>query len=151
VAVDIDPAKREAALVAGAGAAIDPAAPDAIAAIAAACGGAPVSVIDFVGAETTAKLGFDAMGKGGTLVTVGLFGGAAPWSLPLITLKSAHIVGVYVGSLTDFAALMDLARGGAITPIPTRDFPLSQADTVLDRLHHGEIVGRAILVAEGAA
>lgn len=147
VVADIDPAKRAAALAAGARAAIDPGAPDAVAAIARACGGAPTSVLDFVGAEATAKLGFDALGKGGTLVTIGLFGGAAPWSLPMITLKSARIIGVYVGSLTEFGALMELARNGAIRPIPTRRFPLSQADAVLDRLHHGEIVGRAILTA----
>lgn len=146
VVADIAPAKRDAAQAAGARAAVDASAADAVAAIQSACGGAPSAVIDFVGAEATARLGFDVLARGGTLVTVGLFGGAAPWSLPLITLKSLSIVGSYVGSLTDFAALMALARQGGLRPIPCTAFPLSQADAVMNRLEAGEILGRAVLV-----
>lgn len=145
VVADIDPAKRAAALQAGACAAIDPQAPDALGSIASACRGAPLAVVDFVGAETTAALGFDAVGKGGTLVTVGLFGGAAPWSLPLIAMKSVRIQGSYVGSLSEFGELMQLARKGAIRPIPTSCHPLTQANAVMDRLEAGGIVGRAVL------
>lgn len=145
VVADISAEKRQVALEAGASAVIDPQSPDAVQEIAKACGGAPDAVIDFVGVETTAALGFNALNKGGTLVTVGLFGGAAPWALPLITLKSAHIIGSYVGSLPEFAELMELACKGAIRPIPTQKFSLAQADAVMDRLHAGEIVGRAVL------
>jgi len=147
VIADINPEKRAAALAAGARDAVDAAAGDALAAVHAACGGAPAAVIDFVGAEATARLGFDALAKGGTLVTVGLFGGAAPWSLPLITLKSASIIGSYVGSLNDFAALMALARNGGLRPIPGAAYPLAQANAVMDRLEAGQILGRAVLVA----
>ncbi len=146
VVADIDPAKREAALAAGAQAVVNPRADTVMADIGAACGGAPEAVIDFVGAEPTAKLGFDAVAKGGKLVTVGLFGGAAPWPLPMITLKSVHIIGSYVGSLPEFAELIDLARSGAIKPIPTTRFPLDWADTVLNDLEEGRVIGRAVLV-----
>ncbi len=148
VVADIAPDKRAAARAAGARAVVDSGAADALAAIQSACGGAPAAVIDFVGAEATARLGFDVLAKGGTLVTVGLFGGAAPWSLPLITLKSVSIVGSYVGSLTDFAALMALARRGGLRPIPSTPYPLSQADAVMNRLEAGEILGRAVLVPD---
>ena len=67
VVVDLDPAKREAALKAGASAAIDGAADDAMAQVQAAVGGPALAVIDLVGAESTATLAFDAIGKGGKL------------------------------------------------------------------------------------
>lgn len=145
VVIEIDPAKREAALKAGARAALDPAEPDVQAQILRACGRAPMAVIDFVGAEVTAALGFTALGKGGTMVLVGLFGGAAPWPLPVIALKSAKIVGSYTGSLGEFAELLEIARSGALRPIRCRSYPLSEADAVLNRLERGEVIGRAVL------
>jgi len=143
--VDIDSAKREAAMKAGASAAIDPTAADVLDKIAAACRGAPTAAIDFVNAEKTAELAFNALGKGGTLVTVGLFGGAAPWPLPLITLKSVKIHGSYVGSLPEFKELMEFARSGALSPIPSKTFPLEEAESALNELETGRILGRAIL------
>jgi propanol-preferring alcohol dehydrogenase len=145
VFVDLDPAKREAALAAGACAAIDPRAADAVAQIHAAAGGAPLAAIDFVGAEATAELGFNAVDKGGTYVVVGLFGGAAPWSLPLIALKSITIRGSYAGSPGEFAQLMELARKGALSPNPTTRYKLDEAEAVLNRLAEGKIIGRAVL------
>lgn len=149
VVADIDPAKRDAALATGAATAIDPRDPDAIRKIAEACAGAPTAVIDFVGAEATAKLAFEAVAKGGTLVTVGLFGGSAPWPLPLITLKSVRILGSYVGTLAEFGELMDLARQGGIAPIPTTRFPLSKAEDAMVGLEAGQVLGRAILAPGG--
>ncbi|KAA2315105.1 alcohol dehydrogenase [Pseudooceanicola sediminis] len=146
VVADIDPAKRAAALEAGAAAVIDPASPDVLSEIASACGGTPPrAILDFVGAEATAKLAFNALARNGKLVTVGLFGGAAPWSLPMITLKSVHIMGSYVGSLTEFAELIEIARSGAIDAIPSTVFPLDKAEETLNLLEEGKIVGRAVL------
>lgn len=145
VVVDIDPDKREQALKSGAKAVIDPRAEGAMARIAEACGGAPMGIIDFVNSESTAELAFNVLGKGGTLVTVGLFGGGAPWPLPMITLKSARIQGSYVGSLNDLKELVDLARAGKLRAIPSTVFPLETADDVLNKLAAGKIIGRAIL------
>ncbi len=145
VFVDIDPVKRASALAAGACAAVDPRASDAVAQIHAAAGEAPLAAIDFVGAEATAELGFNAVGKGGTYVIVGLFGGAAPWPLPMIALRSLTIRGNYAGSPGEFSELMQLARNGAIKPIPTTRYKLDEAEDVLNSLAGGKIVGRAIL------
>ncbi|PHP65245.1 alcohol dehydrogenase [Zhengella mangrovi] len=145
VVADIDPAKREAARAAGAHAVVDPRDPDAASAIAKACGGAPSAVIDFVGAEATAKLGFDVLAKGGMLVSVGLFGGSSPWPLPLVALKAVTIAGSYVGSLAELGELLDIARTGAIKPIPTVRFPLSEAEGAMNRLEAGGVIGRAVL------
>ena len=76
----------------------------------AALGGPGWGAIDFVGAPATAALGFDALAKGGKLVMVGLFGGAAPWSLPLVPMKAASIVGSYTGSLGESASCSNSPR-----------------------------------------
>jgi propanol-preferring alcohol dehydrogenase len=145
VLVDLDPAKRRSALEAGAIAAIDGAAPDALAQIAEAVGGAAQSVIDLVGNEKSTALGFDALAKGGTLVIVGLFGGTAPWSLPLIPMKAARIQGSLVGNLAELRELVALARAGKIAPIPVTRLPLEKANEALVGLREGRFVGRAVL------
>src|SRR6185312_10166420 len=74
VVADIDPKKRAAALDAGALAAIDAGAADAVAQAQQAAKAPLGAAIDFVGATATAKLGIDALSKGGKYVIVGLFG-----------------------------------------------------------------------------
>ncbi|MFW8566221.1 alcohol dehydrogenase [Orrella sp. 11846] len=145
IAVDIDPKKREAALTHGAGHAIDGSAPDVIAQIHAAAGGAPLAAIDFVGSEQTAKLGFDVLTRAGQLVIVGLFGGRAPWPLPMLPFRSTTIMGSYTGSLNEFRELMSLAAKGVLSPLPTSRHKLDEAEEILNDLARGEIVGRAIL------
>ena len=145
VVVDIDPEKREAALAAGASCAIDGAAEDAVAQVQAATGGPSLAVIDLVGAEATASLAFNAIAKGGKIVIVGLFGGAAPWPLPLIPVKAVTIMGSYVGSLPEFAELMDLAVQGKVPMLPTATHALEEAENVLNQLEEGKVIGRAVL------
>lgn len=148
VVIDIDPAKRAAALAAGAHAVVDGRAEDAADQVLAAVGAAPLAVVDFVASEPTSKLGFDLLRKGGTLVLVGLFGGAAPWQLPMIPIKSATIAGSYMGSLPEFRELMDLVIAGKVPSLPTTTYPLDQANTALHLLHDGKVVGRAVLLPQ---
>ena len=65
-------------------------------------------MIDLVGNAKTTQLGFDCLAKGGKLVIVGLFGGGAPWALPLIPIKAITIQGSYVGNLRETQELLDL-------------------------------------------
>lgn len=145
VVVDVDQAKREAALKAGAVAAIDGRAGDAGAQIVAAVGKQPAAVIDFVGGEQTSALGFDVLRKGGSLVIVGLFGGAAPWSLPTIPVKSARILGSYMGSLGEFKELMELVLAGKVELLPTVTYPLDHVNEAFEELEAGRVIGRAVL------
>jgi propanol-preferring alcohol dehydrogenase len=148
IVVDIDPAKRQAALDAGALAAIDGAAPDAAQQIIKANGGKLVqAVIDLVGAPSTTGLAFDVLIKGGKLVIVGLFGGAAPWPIAFIPMKALQILGSYTGSLQEMRELMELVKTGKITPIPVHKHPLADADKVLTSLREGKVTGRAVLTA----
>jgi alcohol dehydrogenase, propanol-preferring len=145
VVVDISEEKRQAALAAGAVAAVDARAPDAVKQISKAAGARPRFVVDFVGSEDTAALAFDAVAKGGKMVIVGLFGGAAPWSLPMIPLKAVTIQGSYVGNLAELGELLELVRRKHVPPIPITRAPLDQADEKLRALREGKVVGRVVL------
>jgi alcohol dehydrogenase, propanol-preferring len=146
VVVDIDAAKRRAALAAGALAAIDGGAADVAAQVAAAMGGPVMGVIDYVGATGTARLGFDLLAKGGKLVIVGLFGGELTVPLPPIPMRAVTIQGSYVGSLQELKDLMALINRAKVARIPIVTRPQSEADAALHDLHAGKAIGRYVLV-----
>src|ERR1700731_1499801 len=145
IVVDIDARKREAAEQAGALATVDGGAADALEQLARKAGGPIRAVIDFVAKAATTQLGFDCLTKGGKLVIVGLFGGGAPWALPLIPIKAITIQGSYVGNLRETQELLDLVRTKKIAPIPVTPMPLSKANEALLDLRKGRLVGRAVL------
>src|SRR3982074_2504710 len=145
IVVDIDARKREAAEKAGALAPVDGAAPAALEQLAQKAGGPIRAVIDLVGNAKTTQLGFDCLTKGGKLVIVGLFGGGAPWALPLIPIKAITIQGSYVGNLRETQELLDLVRSKKIAPIPVTPMPLAKANQALIDLQRGKVVGRAVL------
>jgi len=145
IVVDISAEKREAALKAGAQHAVDGSAPDAVEQIRHAIGDLPLGVLDLVGSESSSGLGFSLLPKGGKMVIVGLFGGAAPWSLPMIPVKAVTIMGSYVGSLAEFRELMTLAVSGKVPAVPVTKRKLEEAEQVLEELSAGKIIGRAIL------
>jgi propanol-preferring alcohol dehydrogenase len=145
ISVDIDSAKRDAAQRAGAFAAIDGAAPDAVGQIKEAAGGQVWAAIDLVGAEATARLGLDCLTKGGRLIVVGLFGGAITLSLPLLPQRALTLQGSYVGSLGELQELLALVRRRRIASIPIHERPLCEANTALDALRAGTVVGRTVL------
>lgn len=146
VVIDIDAKKREAALAAGALAAVNGSAPDAAARIAAAVGGPVLGVIDYVGASATAKLGFDLLAKGGKLVIVGLFGGDITLPLPPIPMRAVTIQGSYVGSLQELKELMALVNRAKVGRIPITPRPQAEANAALYDLRAGRAVGRYVLV-----
>jgi alcohol dehydrogenase, propanol-preferring len=145
VVADIDPKKRQAALAGGALAAIDAGAPDAVKQAQAAAKAPIGAAIDFVGASPTARLGIDAIARGGKYVIVGLFGGDITLSLPLLPIRAIAIEGSFVGSLGEFQALMALVRQGKVPPVPLEARPLAGAEAALRDLRAGRIVGRAVL------
>jgi propanol-preferring alcohol dehydrogenase len=145
IVVDIDTKKREAAEAAGALATVDGKAPDALQQLMQKAGEPIRAAIDLVGNAATAQLGFDCLAKGGKLVMVGLFGGGAPWALPLIPIKAITIQGSYVGNLRETEELLDLVRAKKIPPIPVTPLPLAKANEALVDLQKGRLVGRAVL------
>ena len=86
IVADIDENKRKLALENGACAALDPRDKEARKQIMDLTGGTGVgAAIDFVGAEASAQFGVRALGRGGRLIVVGLFGGT--FSMPLADVR----------------------------------------------------------------
>ena len=145
IVADIDQSKWQAAKAAGAKETIDPGNGDAVRGLMRATGGGPVAAIDFVGAAASFTFGFNAIRKGGRLIVVGLFGGAASLPVPLIPLKNATVMGSYVGTLGDMAEMMALARSGRVPALPVATRPLAEVGEVLAALKAGKIVGRTVV------
>ena len=145
IVADIDPAKRDAALAAGAHHAIDPVDAETRKALYKLSGGGVVAAVDFVGSDKTVAFGFGALGTGGQLAVVGLFGGAVELSVPMFPLKSISVMGSYVGTPEQFAELMALVGSGKLAPLPVATRPLAEADATLRDLSDGKIVGRVVL------
>jgi alcohol dehydrogenase len=144
---DIDPAKREAALAAGAAAAFDPAARSARKEIAALTGGGPRGVCDFVGSDRSLQFATGALAKGGKIVVTGLIGGTFSTAAAMFPLKAMTIEGTMTGTLAEARELMALARPGPVAPIPISERPLAQAQSALDDIRAGKVMGRVVLMA----
>jgi propanol-preferring alcohol dehydrogenase len=145
VVADIDPGKRAAALKAGAIGAVDAGAGDAVKQAQAAAKAPIGAAIDFVGASATARLGIDAIAKGGKYVIVGLFGGDITLSLPLLPMRAITVQGTYVGSLAEMRELLALVGTGKVPSVPINERRLDEANAVLEELKAGRIIGRAVL------
>jgi alcohol dehydrogenase, propanol-preferring len=146
IVVDIDAGKREAAMKAGATATVDGKAPDAVKQIQTLTKGGAWAVIDFVGSSATAKLGSDALIKGGKLIIVGLFGGDITVPTPFFPMRAMAIQGSYVGSLTDMKELLDLVRRTGMPSVPLATRPLSEVNAALNDLRAGKVVGRVVVM-----
>ena len=145
IVVDIDAAKRQAALEAGATKVIDARATDAAKQIQSATGGGAWSVIDFVGSNETVNLAMSGITKGGTIVVVGLFGGDVTVPTPYFPLRAMTLRGSYVGSQSDIAELLDLVNWTGMPPVPIRKQPLDEVNAALSDLRAGKVVGRVVL------
>ena len=145
VAIDPDPAKREAALKHGASLAFDPSAKGAAKEVTAACGGNIAGVIDFVGAESSSAFAVNIVRRAGQVVIVGLFGGEFKLALPMFIFKSLNVSGSMVGSLPLLRELVALAQTITLPTIPIELRPISTVNQSLDDLAHGRILGRVVL------
>jgi D-arabinose 1-dehydrogenase-like Zn-dependent alcohol dehydrogenase len=144
IVADIDAEKRDAAMAAGAAAAYDPTDPQARKAIASSTGGL-LAVCDFVGSERSLQFSTGLLARGGKVVVTGLLGGSFSIAAVMFAIKAITIEGSLTGTLAEAREVLDLARSGAIAPIPMRERPLSEAQAALDELRAGRIVGRTVL------
>lgn len=109
-------------------------------------GGLPAdAAIDFVGMPSTASLGFEALGRGGRMVLVGLFGGEGKFALPFFPLRAVEVLGNFTGSIQDLADMVQLAQRGMVKPVVSETYSLRKANIVLENLVAGRIEGRAVL------
>ena len=146
ICVDIDDAKLQAAKDLGADHTVNSKDADATQKIITLCNNKGADcVIDFVNAPPTVKMGLAILRKRGTMVLVGLFGGAAEIPLVSIPLKAITIKGAYTGNYTDMLELLGLAARGVIKPVISKRYKLDEANTALEDLKARKILGRAVI------
>jgi alcohol dehydrogenase len=145
IVADIDAAKREAALKAGACAAYDPADPTARKALLKATGGV-FGAVDFAGTDGSLSFASGALAKGGKVVVTGLIGGTFTTPIAMFPLKAMTIEGTMTGTLAEAEEMMALARAGKVPAVPIIERPLGAAQASLDDLRQGRVVGRVVLV-----
>lgn len=145
IVVDIDDDKLAVAKGLGASGVINSAAEDATAKLLELTGGGATSIVDFVGAESTANFGYQCLARGGILVVVGLFGGQIAIPLPVHILTEKKIVGSYVGSLGEMADLMALVAAGKIEPVEVESRNVSEANRTLAEMKTGKLKGLVAL------
>ena len=148
LSIDLDPAKREAALAAGATAVIDGAASDVAGAIQQAAGRPVYAAIDLVGGSATAVLAYGAVAKGGKVVQVGIFGGELAVSLVGLVMKAVSLLGNNTGDIADLRDVARMASEGRLPALPITLMPKHDANLAMQRLRDGKVTGRIVLTAE---
>jgi propanol-preferring alcohol dehydrogenase len=151
ISVDLNDEKRAAALEMGASEAIDGAAEGLAERIMATAGGLVGAVIDFVNIGSTAEAGMECLAKGGKLVLVGVGGGQIVLSSVGMIYRPRSIMGTVTGTVKELQELADLARSGAIQPIPIVLMEKDQANEALGLLGGGKVRGRIVLRSRQAA
>ncbi len=104
-------------------------------------------VVDNVG--TTFPLSFRAARKGGRILTVGNTGGPKfEIDNRFVFAKHLSIIGSTMGTLADFAAVMELVLAGKLKVALDRAFPLKDARAAQERLESGQQLGKITLSIE---
>jgi D-arabinose 1-dehydrogenase-like Zn-dependent alcohol dehydrogenase len=145
VAIDIDPAKLDAAAEAGTAATLDGRDADTPQKLRQVAGGPIYGAIDLVGVAETASLALGALRKGGRLILVGLYGGEIPISIVTAIQRALTIQGSHLGTVAELKAVVALACAGKLKPIPIQRRPLSEVSCTLDELKAGAVFGRVVV------
>ena len=146
IACDIDDGKLEAARAAGVSQLLN-LKTGGPAQLLAMSGGGLAGLIDFVGAPTTSALALPSLQKGGRMVSVGLFGGAATIPLVALAMREVALMGSAVGSTAQIRELVALVQSGKLALPAVQVRPLAQAEQSLRDLEAGRVTGRIVLDA----
>ena len=149
VAVDMSDAALANASQVGASATVTVGGEDLVGDIVKAGGGKLAAAIDLVNNGDTSTAALFAMANGGTLVSVGLFGGQYRFPTALTAFNLLNIRGNFVGSLPELKELVALAQDVKLPTPPLKEVPLSvqEVNAALDGLRNRTLNGRAVLVA----
>ena len=156
IAIDVRDDKLEAARELGATHVVNGATEDVLARVQTLTGGRGVDVaFEALGRPETFAQATSIVRAGGRAVMVGIApaGATAPVEITPLVRRGVSIVGSYGASTrSDLGEVIGLAAAGAVDLklAVSRRYGLEQAAEAYDALNRGEIVGRAIVVMDGA-
>lgn len=101
--------------------------------------------IDYIGSGVTSSTGFKSLVRNGTLVMVGLHGGALTIPTAETVLSQKNVRGNIVFNMDQFRDLVALVAKKNITYPNITHYTLDQVNEALDLLEKGKINGRAII------
>jgi propanol-preferring alcohol dehydrogenase len=101
-------------------------------------------VMDFVGIDATLTLAAQSLRKMGQIVLVGIGGGTLPYGFATLP-TGCSIRTTLGGSTAELGEVVALAEAGKIKP-HIETFAMTDALAVYEKLHHGDISGRAVLI-----
>ncbi|WP_328430963.1 NAD(P)-dependent alcohol dehydrogenase [Streptomyces sp. NBC_00453] len=105
-------------------------------------------VLDFVGAEATLAVAAASVAVAGDVTIVGIGGGTLAVGLGGGLPFEVSASFPYWGSRPELMEVVELARQGLISS-HVETFTLDEAPTAYERLHAGDIIGRAVVLPHG--
>ena len=102
------------------------------------------AVFDFTGVQPTLDIARQAVAVNGDIQIVGIGGGLLPTGF-FSTPFGASVRAPYWGSRSELIEVLDLARTGSVG-VHVERYTLDTAVEAYDKLHHGQVRGRAVVV-----
>lgn len=104
-------------------------------------------VLDFVGAPPTVATAGAVAAVEGDVTIVGIGGGSLAVGFGHLPFETT-VTAPYWGSRSELAEVLDLARAGSVK-VHVETYSLDEAPLAYERLHHGKINGRAVILPNG--
>ncbi|MFF8780254.1 NAD(P)-dependent alcohol dehydrogenase [Streptomyces sp. NPDC015140] len=105
------------------------------------------AVFDFVGVAPTVRTAGAVAAVEGDVTLVGIGGGTLPVGFGVLPFE-VSVTAPYWGSRRELIEVLDLARSGAVS-VHTETYTLDDAPLAYERLHAGEVNGRAVILPHG--
>ncbi|WP_329012621.1 NAD(P)-dependent alcohol dehydrogenase [Streptomyces sp. NBC_00690] len=105
------------------------------------------AVFDFVGIDLTGRMAADMAGMDSDIQLVGIGGGTVPVGFAQVP-YGASVTAPYWGGRTELAEVVALAQDDVLS-VHTETFGIDEAPLAYERLHAGNITGRAVILPHG--
>ncbi|WP_326596384.1 NAD(P)-dependent alcohol dehydrogenase [Streptomyces sp. NBC_01803] len=105
------------------------------------------AVFDFVGAQATVTTAGAVAAVEGDVAIVGIGGGALPVGIST-TAFDVEVTAPYWGSRGELGEVLALARAGAVE-VQVETYGIDEAPLAYERLHAGQVNGRAVILPHG--
>lgn len=145
IAVDVSDDRLAAVHDLGANMVINTVASDRPVNLRAAAEDALYGIIDTVGQPSTINHAIESVMKGSKIVLVGMQGGRIPLPVPTLPFMALSLLESYTRSQGELEELVEIAKSGALKPMPIWKRDMQCLCDSLDRLRKRQVVGRIAL------